>query len=177
MPILNVKISPAPSDELVAAVSETLLELTTGILHKKRELTSIAIDFVRPEHWVVGGKTLAEQHRRSVYFDIKVVDGTNTKDEKAAYVAAAFEAFSRLLGDLHEESYIYIEDVRADAYGYGGRTHAGLHRGSTYLSVFAHLFHQLPHLSVAHWSHVPHLPPRGDHGPLTSCYAAKNGAM
>jgi 4-oxalocrotonate tautomerase len=122
MPILNVKISAAPSGELVTAVSEALLELTTRILHKKRELTAIAIDFVPPEHWVVGGKTLAEQHKRSVYFDIKIVDGTNTKDEKAAYVAAAFEAFARLLGDLHEESYIYIQDVRADAYGYGGRT-------------------------------------------------------
>ena len=50
------------------------------------------------------------------------MDSTNTKDEKAAYVAAAFEGFSRLLGDLHEESYIHIQDVRADAYGYGGRT-------------------------------------------------------
>lgn len=122
MPILNVKISAAPSRELVTAVSELLLDLTTRILHKKRELTSIAIDFVPPEHWVVGGATLADQRKRSVYFDIKIVDGTNTKDEKAAYVAAAFDGFSRLLGDLHEESYIYIEDVRPDAYGYGGRT-------------------------------------------------------
>lgn len=122
MPILNVKISAAPSRELVTAVSELLLELTTHILHKQRALTAIAIDFVPPEHWVVGGETLADQGKRSVYFDIKVVDGTNTKDEKAAYVAAAFEGFARLLGDLHEESYVYIEDVRADAYGYGGRT-------------------------------------------------------
>ncbi len=122
MPILNVKISAAPSDELVAAVSEILLDLTTRILHKKRELTAIAIDFVPPEHWVVGGTTLAKQHKRSVYFDIKIVDGTNTKDEKAAYVAAAFEAFARLLGDLHDESYIYVHDVRPEAYGYGGLT-------------------------------------------------------
>jgi 4-oxalocrotonate tautomerase len=27
-----------------------------------------------------------------------------------------------LLGDLHEESYIYVQDVRADAFGYGGLT-------------------------------------------------------
>jgi 4-oxalocrotonate tautomerase len=99
-----------------------LLELTTRIQHKQRALTAIAIDFVPPEHWVVGGATLAAQHKRSVYFDIKIVDGTNTKDEKAAYVAAAFEAFARLLGDLHDESYIYVQDVRADAYGYGGLT-------------------------------------------------------
>jgi 4-oxalocrotonate tautomerase len=122
MPILNVKISAAPSPDLVAAVSETLLDLTARILHKKRELMAIAIDFVPPEHWVIGGKTLAEQRKRSVYLDIKIVDGTNTKDEKAAYIAAVFDAFSRLLGDLHDESYIHVHDVRADAYGYGGQT-------------------------------------------------------
>jgi 4-oxalocrotonate tautomerase len=122
MPILNLKISAAASPELVAAASEILLDLTTRILRKQRELSAIAIDFVPPEHWVVGGRTLADQRKRSFYLDIKIVDGTNTKDEKAAYVAAVFEAFGRLLGDLHEESYIHVHDVRADAYGYGGRT-------------------------------------------------------
>jgi 4-oxalocrotonate tautomerase len=34
----------------------------------------------------------------------------------------AFKAFSTLLGDLHEESYIYVQDVRATSYGYGGKT-------------------------------------------------------
>src|SRR4051794_22011207 len=111
MPILNVKISAERSSELVTTVAELLLDLTTRILKKKRELTAIVIDFVPPEQWVVGGTTLAEQHKRSFYFDIKIVDGTNTKDEKAAYVAAAFEAFGRLLGDLHDESYVYIHDV------------------------------------------------------------------
>ena len=122
MPILNLKISAAPGRELVAAASEILLDLTVRILHKKRDLSAIAIDFVPPEHWVVGGKTLAEQGKRSFYLDIKIVDGTNTKDEKAAYVAAVFDGFARLLGDLHTESYIFVHDVRADAYGYGGQT-------------------------------------------------------
>ncbi|WP_421954285.1 tautomerase family protein [Polaromonas sp.] len=122
MPILNVKISQPASDRLTHDVSEMLLELTTRILRKKRELTSIAIDYVPPEHWVVGGSTLAAQGTNSFYFDIKVVDGTNTKDEKAQYIAEAFAAFGKLLGSLHEESYIYVHDVRAEAYGFGGLT-------------------------------------------------------
>lgn len=122
MPILNVKISKPASDRLTHDVSEMLLELTTRILRKKRELTSIAIDYVPPEHWVVGGSTLAAQGKNSFYFDIKVVDGTNTKDEKAQYIAEAFAAFGKLLGNLHEESYIYVHDVRAEAYGFGGLT-------------------------------------------------------
>ena len=122
MPILNVKISQPASAKMTLAVSEILLELTTRILHKKRELTSIAIDYVQPEHWVVGGSTLAAQGKNSFYFDIKVVDGTNTKDEKAQYIAESFAAFSKLLGNLHEESYIHVQDVRAEAYGFGGLT-------------------------------------------------------
>jgi 4-oxalocrotonate tautomerase len=122
MPILNVKVSQPASPALTQAIADKLLELTTRILHKKPELTAIAIDHVPPEQWIVGGTTLAAQGKNSFYFDIKVVDGTNTKDEKAQYVAECFAAFSRLLAPLHEESYIYVQDVRAEAYGYGGLT-------------------------------------------------------
>ncbi|MES2282124.1 MAG: 4-oxalocrotonate tautomerase family protein [Pseudomonadota bacterium] len=122
MPILNVKVSQPASAELSMKISGMLLELTTRILHKKRELTSIAIDYIAPEHWIVGGSSLAVQGKNSFYFDIKVVDGTNTKDEKAQYITESFHAFEKLLGRVHDESYIYIHDVRAEAYGFGGRT-------------------------------------------------------
>lgn len=128
MPILNVKVSAKRSPELTRDIAETLLELTTRILHKKRELTAIAIDYVDPADWIVGGRSLAEQGKHSFYFDIKVVDETNTKQEKAQYIAEAFAAFGKLLGDLHEESYIHVEDVRAAAYGFGGRTQEYRHQ-------------------------------------------------
>ena len=54
--------------------------------------------------------------------DIKITDETNTKDEKAQYIKEAFDGFERILGNLHEESYIYVQDVRAATYGYGGKT-------------------------------------------------------
>jgi len=122
MPILNVKVSAIKSAETTARISATLLELTTRILRKDPQVTSIAIDYVDPAHWIVGGKSLAEQNKSSIYFDIKVTDETNTKAEKAQYIKEAFDAFAALLGNMHEESYIYVQDVRAAAYGYGGRT-------------------------------------------------------
>ncbi len=122
MPILNVKVSAKRSAELTKAISGILLELTTRILHKKPEVTSIAIDYVDPDDWIVAGHSLTEQGKSSIYFDIKITDETNTKAEKAQYIREAFAAFSKLLGNLHEESYIYVEDVRATAYGYGGLT-------------------------------------------------------
>ena len=122
MPILNVKVSRAASPELTQEIAELLMEHTTRILKKARAVTAIAIDYVPPEHWVVGGETLAAQGKSSVYFDIKITDGTNTKDEKAAYIAECFAAFASLLGPLHVTSYIYVQDVRAEAYGYAGQT-------------------------------------------------------
>jgi 4-oxalocrotonate tautomerase len=122
MPILNVKVSAKKSPEMTRAIAALLLDLTARVLHKKREVTSIAIDYVDPADWIVGGRSLAEQERSSVYFDIKITDETNTKEEKAEYIRQAFDGFSRLLGDLHDESYIYVQDVRAAAYGYGGKT-------------------------------------------------------
>ena len=122
MPILNVKVSAAKSKEMTTNIAKLLLELTTRILHKDPDLTAIAIEYVDPEDWIVGGKSLAEQGKSSVYFDIKITDETNTKAEKAQYIREAFQAFGALLGNLHDESYIYVQDVRAAAYGYGGKT-------------------------------------------------------
>ena len=122
MPILNVKVSRPANGELTRRISRALAELTARILKKPPEVTAIAIDYVAPEHWVVAGRTLAEHGKSSFYFDIKVTEGTNTKDEIAQYVAEAFAAFRDILGDLHAESYVYVEEVRGSAYGYGGRT-------------------------------------------------------
>jgi len=122
MPILNVKISAKKSPEMSKRISTLLLELTTKILGKDPNVTSIAIDYVDPDDWIVGGRSLSEQGKGSVYFDVKVTDETNTKAEKARYISEAFAGFEKLLGNLHEESYIYVQDVRATSYGYGGKT-------------------------------------------------------
>jgi 4-oxalocrotonate tautomerase len=122
MPILNVKISAKRSPEMTRSIANILLDLTSRILHKDPQVTSIAIEYVEPEDWIVAGKSLAEHGKSSIYFDVKITDETNTKLEKAEYIRRAFKAFAELLGDLHEESYIYVQDVRATSYGYGGRT-------------------------------------------------------
>jgi 4-oxalocrotonate tautomerase len=128
MPILNVKIAAEKSAELTARVATTLIELTSRILKKKPELMAIAIDYVSPDSWIVGGVPLSEQGKASFYFDVKVSDETNTKAEKEQFIREAFAEFERLLGKVHEESYIYVQDVRAASFGYGGRTQEYRHQ-------------------------------------------------
>lgn len=122
MPILNVKVSATKSPELTRQIADLLLDLTTRILKKKRDVTAITIDYVDHDTWVIGGSLLSEQRKNSFYFDIKITDETNTKDEKAQYIQEAFAGFARILGNLHDESYIHVQDVRAASYGYGGYT-------------------------------------------------------
>lgn len=122
MPILTVKVSGKKNQYLTMQIGSLLMDITNRILKKKHELTAIAIEYVDHDSWFVGGKLLSEVGMNSFYFDIKITDETNTKDEKAHYIKEAFEGFNRILGNLHEESYIYIQDVRATSYGYGGKT-------------------------------------------------------
>lgn len=122
MPILTVALGAAPSPQLAARAASTLVELTSRILHKQPELTSVAVQFVDPHHWFIAGQSLAESGSSTFFLDVRITDGTNTKDEKGQYVAEVFRAMGGLLGRLHEESYVHVHDARADAYGYGGLT-------------------------------------------------------
>lgn len=122
MPYLSVKLSPPPAPETSEQIALALTELTAGILKKKSELTAITVEPIPFGLWFIGGKALAAQGESTFYLDIKVTEGTNTKDEKAAYIKAVFSMAESLLGRLHPTSYIAIHEVRADAWGYGGAT-------------------------------------------------------
>lgn len=122
MPYLNVKISQPSTSALAGRIAGLLADLTTDILHKKRELTSISVEGIAAEQWFVGGAAVAAQGVNTFYLEIRVTEGTNTKDEKARYVRAVFEAMQSILGALHPASYVVIKEVRADAWGYQGAT-------------------------------------------------------
>ena len=123
MPLITVTYSssrqaPSPKADIAAAVTE----LTARILHKDPKITAIIVKSVDAADWFAGGKSLAEQGLASFWLDVHVSEGTNTKDEKAAYIAAMFKCMGELLGPLHNESYLHIDEVRGDAYGFGGLT-------------------------------------------------------
>ncbi len=122
MPILNVLLSGPAQAQTTQQVAVMLANCTSRILRKKPELTSIAVRYVEPEHWIVGGQSLAAQGKSSAYVEIKITDETNTRAEKAAYIQAVYDGLLELMPNLHHESYIYVDDVRAGAYGYGGKT-------------------------------------------------------
>jgi 4-oxalocrotonate tautomerase len=123
MPLITVTYSSSrQTPSLKAEIAAGVTELTAKILHKDPKVTAIIVNSVDAADWFAGGRSLAEQKLASFWLDIHVTEGTNTKDEKAAYIAAMFKRMGELLGPLHHESYLHVDEVRADAYGFGGLT-------------------------------------------------------
>ena len=122
MPIINISVTGKPDAALSARIANEVTGITATQLRKDPTITAVAISYVDPQHWFAGGKSLAEHGANTFWLDIKVVDGTNTKLELEAYLEAIFAAFGRILGSVHEESYAFVHEVPAAAYGYGGKT-------------------------------------------------------
>lgn len=123
MPLITVSYtSSRQQPSLKAEIASAVSELTAKILHKDPQVTAIIVKSVDASDWFAGGKSLADQRLASYWIDIHVTEGTNTKDEKAAYLAAMFERMAGILGPLHPETYLHVDEVRGDAYGFGGLT-------------------------------------------------------
>jgi len=122
MPYLHLQLSGARDDALARRAADTAAELTSSILHKDRALTAVVVEFIEPAHWFIGGQALSAAGPRSYHWLVSITDETNTKAEKARYIAAVHQAMTELLGEVAEHSYVHVADLRGSAYGYGGRT-------------------------------------------------------
>lgn len=122
MPYLSVKLCAAESADITTKVAALLTDLTAGVLNKKRELISVSVEYVGGSRWFIGGTDLASKCGTTFFLETWVTEGTNTKEEKAAYVRQVFAALESFLGELESASYIAIHEVRGDAWGYQGKT-------------------------------------------------------
>jgi 4-oxalocrotonate tautomerase len=122
MPIIHVSITGKPDPALSARIAEQVTELTKKYLGKDPTVTAVAVSYIDPQHWFAGGKSLASQHANSFWLDIKIVDGTNIKQDMANYLEHVYAGLSRTLGNVHHESYILVHEVSGAAYGFGGKT-------------------------------------------------------
>ena len=117
MPYINVKLNVKESDELREKIVHIVLENTTNILNKRKEVTSVLVEFVSQKNWSVGGK-----NSTTFYLDIKITKGTNTKEQKANYIKKCYKDFQELLGEITPASYIVIDEIDGDSWGFEGLT-------------------------------------------------------
>ncbi len=117
MPYINVKINQRENENLRNEIVSIVLDNTTNILEKNKEVTSVLVEFVPTNSWSVGG-----QITPTFYLEIKITKGTNTKVQKMRYIEAIYKAFETLLGEIHQASYVLIHEIDADAWGFEGLT-------------------------------------------------------
>ncbi len=122
MPYIHVQISGAANADLAAQVAGTATDLTARLLGKDPAVTAVVVDFIDSRQWFLGGKPLSNGVQRSYHWMVSITDETNTKREKAVYLAAVHQAMGELLCGVAEHSYVHVADLRASAYGYAGKT-------------------------------------------------------
>jgi len=125
MPFMHLRLSRPHGAEPAldtAALADRITALVGRHLGKKPALTALQIETVEAAQWFIGARSLADQGLASFQAQIQVTEGTNTKSDKAAFVSAVYALLADVLGPLHHVSYVVVQEVAADAWGYGGHT-------------------------------------------------------
>ncbi|WP_341922161.1 tautomerase family protein [Polaromonas sp. YR568] len=122
MPTLLLKVAPLQTPARCRQLAQALTTLTAQLLGKRREVTAVLIESLPAGSWYVGGDAV---RRPTALLEISITAGTNTAEEKAAFVSAAFAELQRQLGEggaLEEASYVVVRELPATDWGYGGQT-------------------------------------------------------
>jgi len=124
MPTLQLKISPPMPGAVQSALARELTELSASILGKRPEVTALMIEELPLARWYIGATPVQQA---TAWLEISVTAGTNTAEQKAAFIAAAFAALQHHLGagqPLAPASYVIVRELPASDWGYAGRTQA-----------------------------------------------------
>lgn len=121
MPTLQLKLSPPQPAERLQVLARRLTDLSTHVLGKRHEVTAVIVEELWPGRWFIGGRNPGQA---TALLEIRVTKGTNTAEEKQAFVQAAYEELWQQLGPLAEASYVIVQEVPATDWGYGGLTQA-----------------------------------------------------
>jgi 4-oxalocrotonate tautomerase len=122
MPTLTLKLSPAPPDDVQRRLAQALTAVTTETLGKRAAVTALVFEPVPAERWWIGAEPPA---RPTAMLEIRITAGTNTAEQKAAFIAGAQAALQHHLApetSLEEASYVVVHELPATDWGYGGRT-------------------------------------------------------
>lgn len=127
MPTLHLQVAPLLNPEQYSPLAQALTALTARVLGKRPEVTVVVIDDLPAARWHIGGQALSAASAPTAWLQIDITAGTNTAEQKAAFVAGALAELQRQLGagrPLAEASYVTVRELPATDWGYGGLTQA-----------------------------------------------------
>ena len=122
MPFVHIRVAGRPlSGSEIQTLQAGATTLMACIMRKKAELTAVLVEQPVIGGWSIGGNPVP----LAAHLDVKVTAGTNTDDEKAAFVEQAHRLLKDVIGStLPLATYVVIDEIASDAWGYDGRTQA-----------------------------------------------------
>lgn len=135
MPTLTLRTAPPQDAPRQRALAEALTRITAETLGKRPEVTAVVIDGVPPGQWFIGARA---PQQATAWLEICITSGTNSAEQKAAFIDAAFQELQRQLapsGPLEAASYVIVHELPASDWGYGGRTQQARRPGSPTLAT------------------------------------------
>lgn len=122
MPGITLTLSGLSNKNLTKECVLLATQITCEVLKKNSFETMVIVRHVDNDDWFIDGKSLTEWGKNSFRLEVTVVDETCSKDQKAAYQKAIYQAMERTIGNLHPQSNVHIIDCKAASYGYTGIT-------------------------------------------------------
>lgn len=123
MPFINIGIAGVDlNDGQKQKIFSEVTRLMHEVMGKIPELTSVRIDHFYNGDWAINGMPISSGGDIAVHMDIKVTEGTNSRDEKASMIKQSSDMLKDVMGPVAEVSYIVIHDLSGDSWGYDGQT-------------------------------------------------------
>ncbi|WP_058909751.1 tautomerase family protein [Entomohabitans teleogrylli] len=122
MPGITLTLSGDKNAVLTQKCVDLATDLTCRIFNKSKANTMVIVRYVDYDDWFIDGKSLTDWGRNSFRLEVTVVDETCTKEQKAEYQKAVYEAMNSIIGNLHPHSNVHVIDCKAASYGYTGIT-------------------------------------------------------
>lgn len=124
MPTLQLTLSAPQDQSRHHSLAQALTRITAERLGKRAEVTAVLVHEAQATHWYIGS---APVQRPTALLEISITAGTNSEQQKADFVAAAYAELEAQLGrgqGLELASYVIVREVTVTDWGYGGRTQA-----------------------------------------------------
>jgi 4-oxalocrotonate tautomerase len=121
MPFVSLKIAgPELTPAQKHALQSGFTELMADAMRKVHALTAVAIERIAADDWTIGGAPSTSG--RAAYAEVKVTQGTNSPQEMQRFIAEGHALLIATLGALPEATYVVVQEIPAQAWGYAGLT-------------------------------------------------------
>ncbi len=121
MPFARLTVAdPGVSADTRARFAAEITALLEKDLLKEPEVTVVQVNSVPAQGWFVAGAH--PERATGAHLEVSITAGTNTAQEKSAFIAHAYRLLADSFGPLPAAAYVALYELDGESYGYNGVT-------------------------------------------------------